>query len=116
MKIKKTVITEEVKKDLKEITERLDDESLHSSVRLRRAFREGVEKAVKNPEAYSLVRTKRMPNKRKQYRYIRVMKSWKLLYKLPSVTYGLLVFLGLIHEKQSDAATEARRTRKYDKE
>jgi len=115
MKIKKVIIADTLKKQSNEIENYLAESSYTAPKKFREELKQQINAVEKYPEANSLVRTARMPNKTQQYRETRVMKSWRLIFKLPKATKGLLVFLGIIHKKQNDSALEKLRTRKYDK-
>ncbi len=64
-----------------------------------------IDNVERNPEIYAP--EKELNSKRILYRFILVMKSWKLVYK---VTRNLLVFVGIVHTSRHVSVIKTLRT------
>ncbi len=70
-----------------------------------------MEMVESHPRAFPLIYSENHPEENIEYRYIHYMKTFKIIYKLPK---GLLVFLGILHDKQSDEAIKELQKKEYE--
>lgn len=68
-----------------------------------------IDKIVQNPEIYPPERF--LPTKQNLYRFVIVMKSWKIIFKL---TNERLVFIGIIHTAMHPNKIKQLRTGNYE--
>ena len=89
---RKTIIQPETISEAEEIYEYIKTNSPQNAEKFRQEFLKAVDKVETNPEIYPP--ENELNVKRILYRFILVMKSWKLIYK---TTKELLIFVGIVH-------------------
>jgi plasmid stabilization system protein ParE len=112
MKKRKEVISPEFQGQVQEIYTYLKKETPTSAKRFLNDLEYRMELIRTHPKAFRAYESKRMANKKKEYRYTWALKSWRIFYKVPK---GMLIFLGVLHKSRSQRKIESLRTKDYDK-
>ncbi len=105
---RKTIIQPETISEAEEIYEYIKTDSPQNAEKFRQEFLKSVEKVENNPEIYPP--ENELNAKRILYRFILVMKSWKLVYK---VTQRVLIFVGIVHTSRHPKEIKKLRTTNY---
>ena len=109
MKKRKEVITKKFEQYFHEIHDYINENSPQNAIKFAEQLDKKIDIIKQNPKVYSQERY--LPTKKKWYRSARLMKSWKIVYK---VTNELLVFLGIIHTSRHPKEIKKLRTSNYD--
>lgn len=83
--------------DIEKIFEYIAKDSPKSANNFVKCVEQQIEKIKSHPKAYSQIDIKNFPNKKGEYRFAHFFKTFKILYKIPK---DLIVFLGIVHDKQ----------------
>ena len=105
---RKTIIQPELFRNADKIYEDIKYNSPQSANKFKYELLKQIDKVEKYPEAYTPENF--LNKKRIIYRYIIVMKSWKLIFK---VTKELIVFLSIVHTRQHPDNIQKLQTNKY---
>ncbi|MCB1156148.1 MAG: hypothetical protein KDK45_01490 [Leptospiraceae bacterium] len=100
---RKTIIGRKFFQYVKDIYNYIKKDSLQNADKFADGILPAIEKVEKHPRSFPLIKAEGFEDEKIEYRYYHYMKSFKIIYKLPK---GLLVFLGRIHDKQSDLAIQ----------
>ncbi len=110
MKKRKTIIQPEIVLEAEKIYEYIKVNSPQNAAKFRQELAKSIEKVERNPKIYSPEHE--LNRKRILYRFIFVMKSWKLVYK---ITNNFLIFVGIIHTSRHPNEIKQLRTTNYNK-
>lgn len=83
------------------IYEFIKKDSPQNAEKFRDGIQDKMEMVESHPRAFPLILSEQKEDELIEYRYIHYMKTFKIIYKLPK---NLLIFLGILHDKQSDEA------------
>ncbi len=109
MKERKTIIQVNVFEDVEEIHSYIIGNSPQNAEKFKQELKQKIKDVENNPKAYP---PEDIANsKTTMYRFVIVMKKWKLIFK---VTTKLLIFLGIIHTSRNPNEIKKLRTTKYD--
>lgn len=106
---RKKIIKKKFEDDFDEIFDYINENSPQNAIKFAEELDVKIEEITINPTAFPPEKT--LPTKRNWYRFSKLMKSWKILYK---VTNKVLVFLSIVHSKRHSKEIEKLRTNKYD--
>lgn len=105
---RKTIIQPETISEAEEIYEYIKTNSPQNAEKFKQEFLNSVDKVENNPELYPP--ENELNAKHILYRFILVMKSWKLVYK---VTKKFLIFVGIVHTSRHPNKIKKLRTTDY---
>lgn len=105
---RKTIIQPETISEAEEIYEYIKTNSPQNAEKFKHEFLKSVDKVENNSEIYPP--EDELNAERILYRFILVMKSWKLVYK---VTISLLIFVGIVHTSRHPNEIKKLRTTNY---
>lgn len=94
--------------EAEEIFNFIKPDSPQNAQKFRVEFLSSVNKVAEHPDAYPP--EKDLNNKIILYRFILVMKKWKLIYK---VTKNIIIFVGIVHTSRHPNEIKKLRTKNY---
>ncbi len=95
--------------DFEEIYKYIEHDSPQNAKKFASELKKLIMWIIKNPTAGTI--ETQLYSKNDWYRFKKIMKSWKIIYK---VTTKLLVFLGIIHVKKHHDNIKSLRTNNYE--
>lgn len=105
---RKTIIQPRLLEEAEEIYEYIKQDSLKNANKFREELLSQIDKIELNPNFYTPEPI--LSGKRNLYKFILVMKSWKLIFK---VTKEYLVFVSLFHTSRNPSEIKKLRTTDY---
>ena len=96
--------------DIEKIFEYIAKDSPKSANSCVKSVEQQIEKIKSHPKSYPQIDIKNFPNKKGEYRFAHFFKTFKILYKNPK---DLIVFLGIVHDKQRNSILKSYKTEDY---
>ncbi len=109
MKERKTIIQNKVYEHVEEIYTHIKENSPQNAENFKHELQQKINEVEKHPTAYP---PETIANSKKiLYRFVIVMKRWKLVFK---ITHKLLIFLGIIHTSRNPNEIKKLRTNNHE--
>ncbi len=105
---RQTIIQPEVFAEAKEIYDYIKSDSPQNAEKFKQELLDAIDKVETNPEGYPP--EDYLNAKRILYRFVLVMKRWKLIFK---VTKKFLVFIGIVHTSRHPNEIKKIKTSKH---